>query len=269
MKVPLTLAGFLVACLAGMTPMQATPAPSPAKTKAATTAPPAKPPAAPAKPPTCDDCKDLPRLYRELLEQEFLRKLFESWKRQEYYPRSVEQSAKSELGKAMNGRGQGSLYGAVAPDDAGGGGGAAPAYGTDQSSAACQLVEYYKDEHNEDQTRPTTEAKVRRDNCKAIADFVMAHENHHKEDCKANWKQTKSDSFVTVEYVVQDDIEAYQAGIAVLRDHIAALARNCGWTGSTNAKKPDGTMTVPTPEEISRLKDNTKVKASQLKRRTK
>lgn len=268
MKASLAMAGLLVACLAGMTPMQATPAPSPAKTKAATTAPPAKPPAAPAKPPTCDDCKDLPRLYRELLEQEYLRKLFESWKSQQYYPRSVEQSAKSKLGEAMNGRGPGSLYGAVAPNAGGGGGGPGPAYGTDQSSKACQLVEYYKDENDEDQQRPTTEAKVRSKHCKAIADLVMAHENHHKDDCKKNWDKTRSDSFVTVEYVVQDDIEAYQAGIAVLRDYIAALATQCRWTGSTNARKPDGTATVPTPDDIMKLKDNTKLKASQLKRRT-
>lgn len=250
MKVPFLLAGVVVVCLAGMTTVLA------------------KPPAAPAKPPTCNECKDLPRLYRELLEQEFLRNTFESWKKQQYYPRSVEESGKSELSKAMRGRGKGSLYGAVAPEQGGGGGGAAPAYGTDQSTQACQLVEFYKDDHGEVQQRPTTEAKVRSENCKAIADFVMAHENHHRDDCKANWGKSKSDSFVTVEYVVQDDIEAYQAGIGVLRDYIAALARQCGWTGSTNARKPDGTTTVPTPEQINTLKDNVKAKASQLRRRS-
>lgn len=250
MKVPFLLAGVVVVCLAGMTPVLA------------------KPPAAPAKPPTCNECKDLPRLYRELLEQEFLRNTFESWKKQQYYPRSVEESGKSELSKAMRGRGKGSLYGAVAPEEGSSGGGAAPAYGTDQSTQACQLVEFYNDDHGEVQQRPTTEAKVRSENCKAIADFVMAHENHHRDDCKANWGKSKSDSFVTVEYVVQDDIEAYQAGIGVLRDYIAALARQCGWTGSTNARKPDGTTTVPTPEQINTLKDNVKAKASQLRRRS-
>lgn len=269
MKIPFLVAGVVVVCLVAMTPTQAKPVPSPAKTKASPNPTQVKPPAAPTKPSTCNECKDLPRLYRELLEQEFLRKTFESWKKQDYYPRSVEESAKSELNKAMKGRGKGSLYGAVAPDDGGGGGGSAPAYGTDQSSKACQLVEFYKDDQNNEQQRPTTEAKVRSDNCKPIADFVMAHENHHKDDCKANWDKSKSDSFVTVKYVVQDDIEAYQAGIGVLRDHIAALARQCRWTGSTNARRPDGTTTVPTPEQIATLKDNTKVKASQLKRRSK
>jgi len=65
---------------------------------------------------------------------------------------------------------------------------------------------------------------------------------------------------------VQDDRAAYQAGVAVLRQHIADLARKCSWSGSINARRPDGTATVPTPQQISDLKSATKSKSNLLKR---
>jgi hypothetical protein len=227
-------------------------------------------PPATAKAPSCDECRDLPRLYRELLEQEFLRKLFDSWIKQSYYPGTVgtmQKAAQSQLNAAM----QGNLYGPLAGAQGGGGGdgGAAPAYGTNLNSKACQLVEYYVDKDGEEQQRPVTPEQVRARHCPQVADFVLAHEQKHQEKCRSSWKETGSDKFITVEYIAADDREAYQTGIAVLRQHIAKLARDCGWGGSTNARKPDGTMTVPTPQEILELKDKVKRNAGKLQRSSK
>jgi len=226
-------------------------------------------PAPAAPPPDCSKCSALPMLYRELLEQEFLRKLFDKWISQSYYPATMttmQDSAKGQLDAAING----GLYGELAPGKVGSGaGGAAPAYGTDLTSKACQLVEYYKDKEGNEQQRPVTPEKVRAKHCNAVADYVLVHERYHMDTCKASWARHGSDKFITVEYVAEDDRAAYQAGIAELRKYIAKLASDCRWSGSTNAKRPDGTMTVPTPAQILELKNNSKGKAAQLKRSSK
>jgi hypothetical protein len=232
----------------------------------------------PAKPPDCSECKDLPMLYRELLEQEFLRNLFESWIKQEYYPRSTDElkaSAERQLGNAMGEKSK--LYGVLAPQGEGAGGTAAPAYATDLSTKDCRLLEYVtckknpgsKSESKVQVPFPATAADVRARHCKPIADYLLKHEGHHQEQCAKNWKQTKSDAFITPKYVAQDDRDAYQAGIGVLREYIAKLAAECNWTGSTNERRPDGTKTVPTPQEIQELKDNARIKGLRLKRRSK
>lgn len=222
-----------------------------------------------AKAPSCNECRDLPRLYRELLEQEFLRNLFDKWIKQSYYPGTVgtmQKAAQGQLNAAM----QGSLYGPLAGAQGGGGdGGAAPAYGTDLSRKSCPLVEYFVDKDGNEQQRPVTPEQVRAKHCPQIADFVLAHEQKHQEKCRSSWAETGSDKFITVEYIAADDREAYQTGIAVLRQHIARLARDCGWSGSTNARKPDGTMTVPTPQQILELKDKVKRNAGKLQRSSK
>ena len=223
-----------------------------------------------AKTPSCNECRDLPRLYRELLEQEFLRNLFDTWIKQSYYPGTVQtmqKYAQSQLTAAM----QGNLYGPLtaAQGSGGGGGGAAPAYGTDLSSRACRLVEYYKDKEGNDQQRPATPDQVRARHCPQVAEFVLAHEQKHQEKCRSSWAEKGSDKFITVEYVAADDRDAYQTGIAVLRRHIAKLARDCGWSGSTNARRPDGTMTVPTPQQVVELKDKVNRSAGKLKRSSK
>lgn len=234
----------------------------------------------PDKPPDCSKCSDLPKLYRELLEQEFLRNLFDSWIKQNYYPTSTDElkaAAERQLSNAM--RAKLKLYGVLAPDGGGGeGGAAAPAYATDLSTNVCQLLEYKTCTQNAGSQNkkkkevqvpfPTTEADVRARHCKPIADYLLAHEGHHQEQCRKNWKQSKSAAFITVKYVTEDDRDAYQKGIGILRDHIAKLAAECKWDGSTNARRPDGTTTVPTPLEIQELKNNTRVKGLRLKRRS-
>ncbi|MFS2051960.1 hypothetical protein ACEN8K_24055, partial [Variovorax sp. CT11-76] len=63
--------------------------------------------------PDCDRCQDLPRLYREMLEQEFLRAKFQSWIAQAYYPLSIE-AMQTQATNALTTAMQGNLYGVLA-----------------------------------------------------------------------------------------------------------------------------------------------------------
>jgi len=217
--------------------------------------------------PGCDRCEDLPQLYRELLEQEFLRAKFQSWIDQAYYPTSIssmQKQAASALTQAM----KGDLYGVLAPpkDGTGASGAAAPSFGTVISGGSCQLVEYVPQGEGKDPVpQPVTEQKVKDKLCKPLADFTLAHENSHIQSCTAA-RQSGDKSVETVEWFVRDDVKAYEAGVKVLREQIAALARKCQWTGSTNLRKPDNSMVVPTPEQITTLSQNAKAKAGAMRR---
>jgi hypothetical protein len=221
--------------------------------------------------PGCDQCADLPMLYRELLEQEFLRNRFERWIREAYYPVSIAEMRAAAI-RDLNRATSGDLYGALAPPQAGGpptgAPSAAPAYGTDTSTKECRLVEYVKDRNGNDIERPVTPEQVRKKLCAPLAEYILAHEGHHMNSCRAAWDSGGDRKLGTVEFFVQDDRDAYQAGVAVLRQHIAALARKCAWTGSTSNRKPDGTQVVPTPHEVTTLQNNTVARARLLKRAT-
>ncbi len=219
----------------------------------------AAPPPARALSPGCDQCADLPALYRELLEQEFLRNRFDRWVREAYYPISIAEMQRIAV-NALNAAMAGDLYGVLAPTGTGAAtGGAAPAYGTDLE--ACGLVQYVKDKDGKQVQRPVTPGQVRSALCKPLAEYTLVHEEHHQKTCRAG-------GLKTVEQFAKDDREAYQAGIGVLRRHIADLAGRCGWSGSSSGTKPDGTATVPTPPQIASLKDATKAKANLLNRAT-
>lgn len=216
----------------------------------------------------CDQCKDLPRLYRELLEQQFLRDKFNSWITQSYYPASVsnmQDQAKNALTNAM----QGGQLGAQSTGDAGAAGGkAAPSFGTDLNSGKCGLVQYVDDGHGKLKEIPVEPKQVKNNLCKPLADFVLAHEGRHQASCRTSYLGGKASEFGQPEFVAKDEVAAYQAGIEVLREHIAKLAKDCGWIGSSNARKPDGSATVPTPSQIGELSANTRTTASSLKKAT-
>ena len=225
-------------------------------------------PAARALSPGCDQCADLPTLYRELLEQEFLRNRFERWIREAYFPVSVDamqRTATDALSTAMSR----DLYGVLAPLKTAGGSQAAPAYGTDMNTRDCGLVEYVKDAKGNATARPVTSDQVRKKLCAPLAQYTLAHEAHHQASCRASWAAGDAKKLGSVEFFVQDDLAAYQAGIAVLREHIAGLAKKCSWTGSTGARKPDGTATVPTPAQITQLESHVKSTSKLLQRATK
>jgi len=220
--------------------------------------------------PGCDQCADLPTLYRELLEQEFLRNRFERWIREAYYPVTVDEMQRSAT-DALSGAMSRDLYGVLAPAKSAGGGKpqAAPAYGTDMNSKACGLVEYVKDKAGNTSSKPVTADQVRKKLCAPLAQYTLAHEEHHQASCRAAWESGGAKKLSTVEFFVHEDLAAYQAGIAALREHIASLAKKCSWSGSTNARRPDGTATVPTPAEISKLEGSAKAKSKLLQRASK
>lgn len=221
-----------------------------------------------AAPPSCDECKDLPMLYRELLEQEFLLAKFKSWVDQAYYPasiKSMQDSASAALTTAMNG----DLYGTLKPPAGNGPGVAAPAYGTQIADAKCTMVEYVRKKPGDAELTPVpiSATDVAKKLCKPLADYTVAHEMHHVASCKAAWGAGDK-TVETVEWFVKNDVEAYQVGIQMLREQIAALARKCGWTGSPEGAKPDKGKTLPTPQQILDYGKASKTKASALDRAT-
>ncbi len=225
-------------------------------------------PTARAMSPGCDQCADLPKLYRELLEQEFLRNRMERWIREAYYPVTVDEMQRAAT-DALSGAMSRDLYGVLAPTRAGGAGKAAPAYGTDMNSKACGLVEYMTDSSGKTSTRPVTADQVRKKLCPPLAEYTLVHEARHQASCRASWGAGDTKKLGTVEFFVRDDLAAYQAGIASLREHIASLAKKCSWSGSTNARRPDGTATVPTPAQVTQLESQVKSKAKLLQRASK
>jgi len=228
--------------------------------------------------PNCDKCSDLPKLYRELLEQEFLAKHFQSMIDQQYFPRSLDQikdNAARKLTEAMSG----DLYGVLQPSASAGGGGetpaAAPAYGTDRSTSGCGLVEIHQitqsDGKKKDVSRPVTPVQIRQRHCAPVAEYLITHEATHQETCRKTWRGSAAEREKTMQSVgayAEDDVKAYRAGIAVLRKYIAELAAQCAWAGSTHKVKADGTFVVPTPQQVETLQHNMAAKTKALKRAT-
>jgi len=223
---------------------------------------------------SCDQCKDLPFLFRELMQQEYLRGQFESYIKQAYYPPTVGQMYANVEGRFndtfYSPRKSASSSGSNGPAEPKGG----AAYGTRTWLPKCDLVEFLKDEKgnqlkDDDDNpvvQPITPQQIRAKECKAVADHVLDHEGHHQESCRVTHRQGKADSWNKPEFVARDEVEAYQKGIASLRDTIARLARECHWDGSVRLLKPDGTSVVPTKEQIEELKNNTRKVAKSLRK---
>jgi hypothetical protein len=208
-------------------------------------------------PPRCERCSDLPMLEGQFFQQEFLRKAFEeyvNWKLPSV-PSGYEGTAKDFMVETIT-----AAFSQYLNSPAGGGGGTAAAeLGTDFDT--CTLVFYVKDAQGRNVIDPKTkkpksipfdENAYRAKNCKAIADYLLAHENQHVADCKSQ-KRDLSSWLVYATY----DARAYAAGMRNLRKSIAQLATRCGWEGSTHSTKKDAegsdAPVIPTPEEVKTL----------------
>jgi len=224
---------------------------------------------------SCDQCKDLPFLFRELMQQEYLREQFESYIKQSYYPPTV-----GQMYRNVEGRFNDTFYSSGKPGSSAGSTGAAEpkggaAYGTRTWLPKCDLVEFAKDEkgnqllddNKNPVVKPITPQQIRAKECKAVADHVLDHEGHHQESCRVTHRQGTADLWNNPEFVAKDEVEAYQKGIASLRETISKLARECHWDGSVKLLKPDGTSVVPTREQIEELKNNTRKVANTLRKR--
>jgi hypothetical protein len=132
---------------------------------------------------------------------------------------------------------------------------------TDVGSSACKiklnLPGGKKVDHN-----PANE-KTWRDRaggpCKAVNDFLLAHERAHQQVCKSTWGAGKQLDYNKGDFFAADDSRAYGAGIKNLRKSISDLARSCGWEGSSAAtrkskdKETQDVPVVPTPERAREL----------------
>lgn len=200
-----------------------------------------------AAPPTCDKCKDLLKLERELFEQEWLQHEFHEYAR--YAKALPAGGAPGDSSNAMV-KQVTADFNAWLKSPAGGGGArdGAAELGTDWKD--CKLVTYV----GRGKTVPFDEKKYREKNCAPLADYLLAHENKHVEQCKAH-KGTDLGYYANY---AAFDTEAYGAGIRNLRTSIAALAKKCGWEGSTRSMKKnpeDGEEqdVVPTKKEVDEI----------------
>lgn len=194
-----------------------------------------------AAPPSCSRCKDLPKLEKELFQQEWLQHEFHEYALGNKWPSG---GAPGDTAKAMRDQVLAD-FNAWLGTAAGGGskGNGHAALGTNWGD--CTLVTYVTDKT----TAPFDEKKFREKTCKEEADFLLAHENRHIEQCK----KSGSEISYYMDYAAQDT-QAYGTGIRNLRTSIADLAKKCGWQGSTSSTKnnPDDRQkedVVPTKKE--------------------
>lgn len=186
-------------------------------------------------------CKKLPALEQELFEQEWLQREFHEYalgKKSPPMP-SSEQTPSDALAAQVL-----SDFKAWESSPAGGrrGRGGAPELGT--SWGNCSLVAYQavwvKDEKGKKKLKyeeiPFDEDKYRKKNCSELADYLIAHEQAHVDQCKKYPESSGFDINNWRDYSAFD-VEAYGAGVKNLRKAIAELAKQCGWQGSTNATK--------------------------------
>lgn len=202
--------------------------------------------------PSCDKCRDLPTLQQELFEQEWLQHEFRQYALgnrslppggdPENTAHTLAEQVKADFKKWLK-------------SEAGGGGkrDGDPELGTNWSD--CSLVTYV----TKTKKVPFDEKKFRAKNCTQLADYLIAHEKKHVEQCKKYGGSNRVDLSYYMDYAAFD-AEAYGTGIRNLRKSIADLAKKCGWEGSTRQtkKNPDDRLpeeqdVVPTKKEVEEL----------------
>jgi hypothetical protein len=245
---------------------------SPPTQKEACKKPDKKPPA----PAPCNRCSDLPKLTKELNEQQKLRDEFQKYV--DYKLPPYAKDPKNDPGATRRMRDDvEAIFTVWLNSPAGGGGGFGQAeMGTDVDS--CKLVRYpkdadgknLKDKKGNDIVCEVTKADIKEMYCPAVADMILTHEGQHQTDCQNNKKSSQKVDLADWRNYAAFDVRGYTAGIANLRKSIAALAKSkqCGWKGSTNQtkkmpmppapgtndKKTDIDVDViPTPQEIDTL----------------
>jgi hypothetical protein len=195
--------------------------------------------------PICNRCGDLPKLEKELSEQEWLQHEFHQYALGNKWPRGGDsgdtaQAMRDQVIADMNAWLKSPAGGAKESNPG-------PALATDWSD--CTLVKTKK--------VPFDEKKFREQNCKEFADYLIAHENKHVEQCKKYPSSSGFDLFYYMNYAAMDT-EAYGTGIRNLRTSMANLAKKCGWEGSNhNTKKnPEDHQeedVVPTKKQADEL----------------
>lgn len=206
---------------------------------------------------SCNRCRDLPALERELFEQEWLQHEFHEYAlgNKRPPPPAPDKSWSDSLAAQVLADFQSWLR---SPAGAGGSKSAAPELGTNWKD--CSLAGYRavrKGKKVEYEEIPFEEKKYRKKHCPALADYLIAHEQKHVDQCKKYRDSTRVDLGNFMDYAAFDT-EAYGAGIRNLRSSIAKLAKECGWQGSTqetkqNPEDREQEDVVPTLKEAREL----------------
>jgi hypothetical protein len=268
---PLSAPGLLALAAALLLASPASAISSPTTQKEACKKPDKKPPA----PSPCDKCSDLPKLNKELSEQQFLRDKFQEFIDWRLPPLAKEPGdMKKSAGELMRDAVTREFTTYLNSPAGGGNGFGQPEMGTDLET--CKLVSYPKDDKGKNLTDkdgnpitcPVSKADIKAMYCPAVADMILTHEGQHQKDCTANKKASPPLDLAEWRNYAVYDVRGYTAGIANLRKSIAKLAKSkqCGWKGSTsktkkmpmpqpgNQKPTDIDVDViPTPQEIDTL----------------
>lgn len=188
-------------------------------------------------------CKDLPTMVRELNEQEFLKNLFSQWAA--YMPREIltTNDLVSRATREFNQTFYSGSGGAAAGTTHGG----HAHMGTNFRDPTCPIVTYHYDRRgrpvrNRDgshRTSPVDESTYKTKQCDAMVAYTFAHERHHQQTCLKLVAQGRTEMWDRPGFFAQNDADAYQAGIDVLRREIQALAGRCGWERSTKDQLPN------------------------------
>ena len=229
----------------------------------------------PAPPGPCNRCSDLPRLNKELSEQQFVRDKFQEFIDWRLPPiaKPTDDDKKKKMGPtALMVDFINAEFSQYLHSPGGGGGHGRATLGTDLAN--CGLVLYPTDDKGDNLTDkdgneitcPTNKDEVKAMYCPAVADMMLTHEGQHQIDCRNNKKSSQPIDLSEWRNYAAYDVRGYTAGIANLRKSIAELSKKCGWKGSTNKTKkmplpPSGNDkrtdtdvdVIPTPQEIDGL----------------
>ena len=232
--------------------------------------------------PRCDRCQDLPKLEKEVFEQEFLANLFRQYwmyKGPKITPcpgqsltsamvNSVTAAFNAYLQSAAGGNkravapkaqdcGKGTKQQVVDPCKKGNGPGASVPFETYGGTCETVVNEPYCDKDGHTQNKqdnvdsPEGKKYIESHYCKEIADYLLAHEAQHAADCKNKMDLSDWNNYA------MSDAKAYLAGVRNLRSAVAKKAKDCGWEGSTNDTKkgPDDQPmdTMPTMKQAQSL----------------
>ncbi len=222
-------------------------------------------------PPRCDRCSDLTLLQKELAEQQWLRHHFEEYLSWRLPPGPKGDTDDRSTIQRMQDFAQ-AEFNAWLKSPAGGSSSSGQADAATQLDT-CELMLPVRDANgqnkkNKDGTlvmRVVKPAEVRAKHCAAMADEVLSHEGQHQIDCRANKKQQPPMDMTNYRNFAAYDVRGYSAGIASLKKSIAALAKKCGWKGTTRKTKQKIPQVptdkredieedvIPTPKELDEL----------------
>ena len=160
-----------------------------------------KPEKKPPPPGPCNRCSDLPKLYKELTEQQYLRDKFQEFSDWRLPPiAKTPEDMKKSAGELMRDWVTQEFTNYLNSPEGGGSGFGQPEMGTDLET--CKLVSYpkdaagknLKDKKGNSIVCPVTKADIKSMYCPAVADMILTHEGQHQTDCRAEQEDPRSPS---------------------------------------------------------------------------